>query len=188
MMYTAYKSNKQGDNIQPWRTPFSVWSQSTVPCIHTAKLQRQWGWPSSSQVTQFLWPSVRLNLVLPWGWWDEWDLSACFSFWSSFRTRECPRILLGSWTKDELQRDQVNYPRSHWKPVGWVLPRSPDDAHPPTYSPSPMQLSLEHVNWDCCSVRGRDSYKWPYTSLFAQSLAPKTEANFLACLVSSTSS
>ena len=142
MMYTAYKSNKQGDNIQPWRTPFSVWSQSTVPCIHTAKLQRQWGWPSSSQVTQFLWPSVRLNLVLPWGWWDEWDLSACFSFWSSFRTRECPRILLGSWTKDELQRDQVNYPRSHWKPVGWVLPRSPDDAHPPPLTPPAPCSSL----------------------------------------------
>ena len=59
---------------------------------------------------------------------------------------------------------------------------------PPTYSPSPMQLSLGYVNWDCCSVGGRDSCRWPYTSLFAQSLAPKTEANFLACLVSSASS
>ena len=26
-MYSAYKLNKQGDNIQPWRTPFPVWNQ-----------------------------------------------------------------------------------------------------------------------------------------------------------------
>ena len=30
MMYCAY--NKQGDNIQPWRTPFPIWKQSVVPC------------------------------------------------------------------------------------------------------------------------------------------------------------
>ena len=32
MMYSAYKLNKQGDNIQPWRTPFTIWNQSVVPC------------------------------------------------------------------------------------------------------------------------------------------------------------
>ena len=31
-MYSAYKLNKQGDNIQPWRTPFLIWNQSVVPC------------------------------------------------------------------------------------------------------------------------------------------------------------
>ena len=31
-MYSAYKLNKQGDNIQPWHTPFPIWSQSIVPC------------------------------------------------------------------------------------------------------------------------------------------------------------
>ena len=31
MMYSAYKLNKQGDNIQPWHTPFPIWNQS-VPC------------------------------------------------------------------------------------------------------------------------------------------------------------
>ena len=30
--YSAYKLNKQGDNIQPWCTPFPIWSQSVVPC------------------------------------------------------------------------------------------------------------------------------------------------------------
>ena len=30
MIYSAYKLNKQGDNIQPWHTPFP--NQSVVPC------------------------------------------------------------------------------------------------------------------------------------------------------------
>ena len=32
MMYSAYKLNKQGENIQPWHTPFPIWNQSVVPC------------------------------------------------------------------------------------------------------------------------------------------------------------
>ena len=32
MIYSAYKLNKQADNIQPWRTPFPIWNQSIVLC------------------------------------------------------------------------------------------------------------------------------------------------------------
>ena len=32
MMYYAYKLNKQGDNIQPWCTPFLIFNQSAIPC------------------------------------------------------------------------------------------------------------------------------------------------------------
>ena len=32
MMYSAYKLNKQGDNIQPWQTPFLIWNQPVFPC------------------------------------------------------------------------------------------------------------------------------------------------------------
>ena len=32
MMYSENKLNKQGDNIQPWHTPFSIWNQSVIPC------------------------------------------------------------------------------------------------------------------------------------------------------------
>ena len=31
MTYSAYKLNKEGNNIQPWRTPFPIWNQSVVP-------------------------------------------------------------------------------------------------------------------------------------------------------------
>ena len=33
MMYSAYKLNKQGDNIQSWHYPFPIWNQSVVPCL-----------------------------------------------------------------------------------------------------------------------------------------------------------
>ena len=32
MMYSAYKLNKQGNNIHPWHTPFLIWNQFVVPC------------------------------------------------------------------------------------------------------------------------------------------------------------
>ena len=31
MMYSAYKLNKQGDDIEPLHTPFPIWDQSIVP-------------------------------------------------------------------------------------------------------------------------------------------------------------
>ena len=33
MMYSACKLNKQGDYIQPWRTPFPILNQSIIPCL-----------------------------------------------------------------------------------------------------------------------------------------------------------
>ena len=55
MMYSAYKLNKQGGNIQLWRTPFPIWNQSVVPCpvLTVASwpvyrfLKRQVRWSSS---------------------------------------------------------------------------------------------------------------------------------------------
>ena len=32
VMYSAYKLNKQGDNIQPCHTPFPIWNLSVIPC------------------------------------------------------------------------------------------------------------------------------------------------------------
>ena len=64
MMYSAYKLNKQGDNIQPWRTPFLIWNQSVVPCpvltvtswpaYRFLKRQGRWsGIPISFRIFQF---------------------------------------------------------------------------------------------------------------------------------------
>ena len=55
MMYSAYKLNKQGDNIQPWCTPFPIWKQSIVPCpVLTVA-----SWPAniSQEAGQMVWYS-----------------------------------------------------------------------------------------------------------------------------------
>ena len=65
MMYSACKLNKQGDNIQPWRTPFPIWKQSVDPCpvltivswcaYRFLKRQVRWsGIPISIRIFQFL--------------------------------------------------------------------------------------------------------------------------------------
>ena len=41
MMYSAYRLNKQGDNIQPWRTPFPIWNQSVLCPVLTVA-----SWPA----------------------------------------------------------------------------------------------------------------------------------------------
>ena len=56
MMYSAYKLNKQGNNIQPWHTPFPVWNQFIVlgPVLTVASwsaygfLRRQVNWTGIS--------------------------------------------------------------------------------------------------------------------------------------------
>ena len=56
---SAYKLNKQGDNIQPWHTPFPIWNQSVVPCpIVTVVfwppyrlLRRQIRWSNGSPIS-----------------------------------------------------------------------------------------------------------------------------------------
>ena len=64
MMYSAYKLNKQGDSVQPRRTPFLIWNQSVVPCpvltvaswpaYRFLKRQIRWsGIPISKNFSQF---------------------------------------------------------------------------------------------------------------------------------------
>ena len=53
ILYSAYKLNTQGDNIQPWHAPFPIWNQSVVPCLVLTVdsspayifLRRQVRWP-----------------------------------------------------------------------------------------------------------------------------------------------
>ena len=64
MMYSAYKLNKQVDNIQPWCTPFPILSQSFVPYLVLTvaswpayrfhRRQIRWsGIPTSLRIFQF---------------------------------------------------------------------------------------------------------------------------------------
>ena len=84
MKYYAYKLNKQGDNIQPWHTPFPIWNQSVVPCpvltvaswpaYRFLKRQVRWyGIPISLRTFQsLLWSTQSL-------WHSQQSRSRCFS-------------------------------------------------------------------------------------------------------------
>ena len=65
MMFSVYKLNKQGDIIQPWHIPFSIWNQCFVPCpvltvaswLAHRFLKRQVRWsgiPISWRIFQFI--------------------------------------------------------------------------------------------------------------------------------------
>ena len=75
MMYTTYKLNKQGDNIQPWRTPLPIQNKSVVPCpvlsvsswpaYRFLKRQIRWsGIPISFRIFHsFLWSTLSKALA-----------------------------------------------------------------------------------------------------------------------------
>ena len=84
MMYSAYKLHKQGDNIQPWHTPFPIWNQSVVLCpvLTVASwpayrfLRRQVRWsgiPISWRIFHSLLHSPKSRL-----WRHQWSRSRCF--------------------------------------------------------------------------------------------------------------
>ena len=63
MMYSAYKLNKQGDNIQPWHTPFPIWNQSVTCSVLTVafwsayrflKMQVRWSGIPFQSFPQFI--------------------------------------------------------------------------------------------------------------------------------------
>ena len=59
MMYSAYKLNNQGDNIQPWCTPFPTWNQSVVTCLVLTVAS----WPEHRFLRrQVRWPDVPISL------------------------------------------------------------------------------------------------------------------------------
>ena len=75
MMYSAYKLNKQGDNIQSWHTPFPILSQSIVPCLVLTvaswpaerffKRQVRWsGIPTSLRIFHRLLWSTQLKVLV----------------------------------------------------------------------------------------------------------------------------
>ena len=61
MMYSAYKLNKQGDNIQPWHTPFLILNPSIVPCLFLIAAS----WPTYRFLRrQIRWPGISISLKI----------------------------------------------------------------------------------------------------------------------------
>ena len=69
MMYATCRLNKQGDDIQPWCTPFPIWNQSIVLCMVLTVAS----WPAYRFLRrQFRWSGIPIS------WWIFHTL-----FWST---------------------------------------------------------------------------------------------------------
>ena len=84
-MYSACKLNKQGDNIQPWCTPFPIWNWSVVLCLVLMVAS----WPAHRFLRrQVRWSSIPISLrifcSLLWStqskWRNQWSRSAILLF------------------------------------------------------------------------------------------------------------
>ena len=61
MMYSACKLNKQGDNKQPWCTPFPIWDQCVVPCLALTVAP----WPASRpRRRQVRWSGMPISVMV----------------------------------------------------------------------------------------------------------------------------
>ena len=62
MMQSAYKLNKQGDNIKRWHTPFPTWNQSVVPCPVLSVAS----WPAYRFLRRRIrWPGIPISKNFP---------------------------------------------------------------------------------------------------------------------------
>ena len=99
MMYSAYKLNKLGDNIQPWCTPFPIWNQAVAhPVLTVASwpayrfLRRQVRW-SDIPILWRISPFVVIHTVKRFGIVNK--ANVCFSV----------TLLLFLWSSGYLQLD-----------------------------------------------------------------------------------
>ena len=78
-MYSAYKLNKQGDNIQPCRTPFLIWNQSVVPRLVLAVTS----WPAYRFLRrQVRWSGIPISFKnFPQLWSTQSKTSALLTSW-----------------------------------------------------------------------------------------------------------
>ena len=116
-MYSAYKLNKQGDNIQPWRTPFPTFNQSIVPCpvltvaICPANrfLRRQVSW-SGIPISDRTWSWI----IICWGW---GCLVGCWTLMASYQLHAIISVVT---TKNVFRYCQTS-PAATWSLSVWTL-------------------------------------------------------------------
>ena len=102
MMYSAYKLNKQGDNIQPWCIPFPIGNQSVVPCLVLAVAS----WPAYRFLRrQVRWSDIPMS-------WRLFHSLLCMRHNKSMRRQkdmtlkdELPRLVGGQYATGEEWRN-----------------------------------------------------------------------------------
>ena len=125
MMYSAYKLNKQSDNIQPWCTTLLIWNQSVVACpilifcinISIIPLNKDFPEAQIRSCLQYRRPSFD-----PWVrkilWRREWQSTPVFLLGGSHRQRSLEGY--SSWghkesnTNEQLSVQTHTYGSSNW--------------------------------------------------------------------------
>ena len=101
MMYSAYKLNKQGNNIQPWRTPFPIWNQSCCsmsssvaswPAYRFLKRQVRWSGIAISLIISFSQPFFEIGPII--------SLSQMRKLWSREHKKHVPGSKV--WQSDSI--------------------------------------------------------------------------------------
>ena len=153
-MYSAYKLKKQGDNIQPWRTPFPIWNQSVVPCSVLTVAS----WPAYKFLNrQIRWSGMPISLLtwMTWVWvnsrsWWWTGRPGVLQFMGLQRVRHDWATEL-NWT-DSLQ--DWGWGTSAIRPCGrcwnrtfmlksvWLPPPSPPLPWVPWQKPHPLGITL----------------------------------------------
>ena len=130
MMYSTCKLNKQGENIQPWCTPFPVWNQYVVLCPVLIVAS----WPAYRCLRrQVRWSGIPFKNFL-----EEFSTVCCDPhsqrLWHSQRSRKCcfsgtlllfPMIqqMLAIWSLVPLPfLNSVLTSGSSWFTYCWSLP------------------------------------------------------------------
>ena len=115
-MYSAYKLNKKGDNVQHWRTPFPIWNQPVVPC---------------PVLTVASWPAYRfLKRQVRWS-----DIPISFRIFHSLLWSTQSKALAWSIKQKRLIFSSVQFSRLVISDS--LRPHEPQHTRPPCPSPTP---------------------------------------------------
>ena len=142
-MYSAYKLNKQGHNIQSWHTPFPIWNQSVFPCpvLTIASwpayrfLRRQLRWsgiPISLRIVHsLLWSTVKGFSAV-----NEAELMFFWLWKVKVKSLSCVRLFATPWTVAyEVPPSMEFSRREYWSRLPFPSPKD---------LPDPRAYSLKH--------------------------------------------
>ena len=116
-MYSAYKLNKQGDNVQPWRTPFPMWNQSVVPCPVLSVAS----WPAYRFLKrQVRWSGIPISFSRGSSRPRDRTLVSCISgkHFNLWATREVPTCLLRNLYTGQEATVRTGHGTTDWFQIG----------------------------------------------------------------------
>ena len=162
MMSSAYKLNKQGDRVQPYCTPFSIWKQSVVPCpVLTVA-----SWPAYRFLRRHIrWSGIPISLRIFW--------SLLWSTQSKVLVQFSCSVVSDSLRPHELQHARPPCP----SPTPGIYSNSC-----PSSQWCPPAISSSVVPFSSCPQSLPASGSFPMGQLFAwgsQSIGVSTSASVL---------